>query len=87
MKYTPNTLKKLETLFKEADYVVRYGKGNFKAGYAVLDEKRVVVINKFFDTETRISSLIDILTQVDLDETKLTDTSISLLKDVAKARE
>ena len=28
-KYTPNTLKKLEELFDEARYIIRYEKGNF----------------------------------------------------------
>ena len=55
-KYTPNTLKKLEELFEEARYVIRFEKGNFNSGYCVLEEKRVVVINKFFNIEGRINA-------------------------------
>src|SRR6476660_8450172 len=62
-RYTPTTLQKLEQLFREGDYIVRYEKGNFKAGYCLLLDKKVVVINKYFDTESRINSLLDILSQ------------------------
>lgn len=85
-KYTTHTLKKIESLFKEASYSVRYGKGNFKAGYAVLADKNVIVVNRFFDTETRINSLLDILTQVELAEEKLTDTSLNFLEQLIKLR-
>jgi hypothetical protein len=60
-KYTPNTLKKLEQLFEEARYVIRYEKGNFNSGYCILEDKRVAVINKFLSIEGRINALIEIL--------------------------
>ncbi len=60
-KYTPNTLKKLEQLYEEAHYVIRYEKGNFNSGYCVLEDKRVAVINKFLSIEGRINSLVEIL--------------------------
>jgi hypothetical protein len=46
-KYTPNTLKKLEQLFEEMSYIIRYEKGNFNSGYCLLEEKKIVVINRF----------------------------------------
>lgn len=63
-KYTANTLKKLEELYDEAKYIIRYERGHFNSGYCILEEKKVVVINKFFNTEGRINALIEILPSI-----------------------
>ncbi len=70
-KYTANTLKKIEDIFSEAGYLVRYEKGNFKPGYCILKEKKVAVVNKYFETEARINTLLEILPQIELDENAL----------------
>ena len=70
-KYTPNTLKKLEGLFDEARYIIRYEKGHFNSGYCVLEERRVVVINKFLSVEGRINALIEILPSIAVNEEEL----------------
>ena len=36
MKYTKHLLNKLEDIFSESDYVLRYEKGNFQSGYCIL---------------------------------------------------
>lgn len=70
-KYTPNTLKKLEELYEEARYIIRYEKGNFNSGYCILEERKVVVINKFFSTEGRINALLEILPSITINEEEL----------------
>lgn len=65
-KYTPNTLKKLEQLFEECNYRVRYEKGSFNSGYCMIDDKRVAVINKFLNIEGRINALIEILPTINV---------------------
>ncbi len=85
-KYTPASLQKLEQLYREADLIIRYEKGSFKSGYCILEDKKVVVINKYFDTESRINSLLDILSQIEIDQQKLSDNSIHLLEQVKEAR-
>src|ERR1700723_3706587 len=70
-KYTPNTLKKLEELYEEARYIIRYEKGNFNSGYCILEERRVVVINKFFSIEGRINALLEILPAIEINEAEL----------------
>lgn len=77
IKYTTNTLKKLEELFKEAGYIVRFEKGNFNAGYCILEHKKVVVVNKYFDTEARIGCLLEILGEVAIDKDSLSETSVT----------
>jgi hypothetical protein len=61
IKYTPQLLKQLEEVFAEIGYKVRYEKGNFKSGYCILENQKVVLLNKFTVMESRISTLIEIL--------------------------
>ena len=70
-KYTANTLKKLEQLFEEARFIIRYEKGNFNSGYCLLEEKRVAVINKFLNVEGRINALVEILPTITVNESEL----------------
>lgn len=77
-KYTPNTLKKLEELFDEARYIIRYEKGHFNSGYCILEAKKVVVINKFFNVEGRINALIEILQNIAIKEEELSSEGLKL---------
>jgi hypothetical protein len=61
MKYTQHTLDKLEEILQELEYVVRYERGTFQSGYCILEQKKVVVLNKFLQIEGRINTLIDII--------------------------
>lgn len=75
MKYTKTVLQKLETLLEETGYTVRYEKGNFNSGYCIVEQKKIAIVNKFFDVEGRINSLSDILSTIDLSEIALTEAS------------
>ncbi len=70
-KYTPNTLKKLEQLFEEARFRVRYEKGNFNSGFCVLEDRRIAVINRFLNIEGRINALLEILPSISVKEDEL----------------
>lgn len=61
MKYTQNTLDKLEEVLSELHYVVRYERGTFQSGYCILEQRKVVVLNKFLQLEGRINTLADII--------------------------
>lgn len=67
MKYTQNTLDKIERILDELEYVVRYERGNFQSGYCILEARRVVVLNKFLQLEGRINTLIDLIPQLNID--------------------
>jgi hypothetical protein len=75
LRNTPQFLSKLEDVFAEAGYALRYEKGNFKAGYCLLKDTKVVVINKYFNTESRIQCLAELLKTMEIDENKLSDKS------------
>lgn len=79
MRYTQTLLKKIEALFDELDYVVRYEKGSFQSGYCLVESRRVAVVNRFFDTEARISCLLDILSQLAYDPASLSEKSRDLI--------
>jgi len=61
IKYTPQFLKKIEEVFEENAYQVRYEKGNFKSGYCLIEDRKMVVINKFAAIESRINTLLEII--------------------------
>ena len=90
-KYTKHFLKKTEDLFAELEYVIRYEKGSFKSGYCIVEDRKIAVINRFFDTEARINTLIEILNFIEIDLEKLSATSANhykaMLKAVAKSKE
>jgi len=67
IKYTKHTLKKVEDLFNKVKYIIRYERGNFQSGYCIVENKRIAVINKFYDAEARINCLIEILGNVEVD--------------------
>lgn len=82
IKITPNNLAKLEKIFEDAKYQLRFEKGSFNSGYCILEHKKVVVINKFLNLEGRINTLIDILTSLPLEEEMLTAESHKLYKQI-----
>lgn len=84
MKYTRHNLKKLETLFEELDYTIRYEKGNFQSGYCIVEDRNIAVVNKFFETEGRMNILFEILTNIEVEPDKLTETSAKLFKEIDK---
>jgi hypothetical protein len=85
MKYNQTTLDKLGDILSEGDYTVRYERGTFQSGYCILEQKRVVVLNKFLDTEGRINTLIELIPQLNIDLDKLTLESQKLYEEVLKS--
>ncbi len=82
MKYTQATLDKLEAIPEEAGYVLRYERGTFQSGYCILESKKVVVLNKFLQTEGRINTLMDLIPQLDIHAEQLTDESKKLYAEI-----
>ncbi|THH41064.1 hypothetical protein [Neolewinella litorea] len=79
---TKHSLKKLENLMQELGYTVRYEKGNFTSGYCLVEQRRVAIVNRFYDTEGRINVLLEILAQYGSppDDVVLSPKSEKLLK-------
>jgi hypothetical protein len=75
MKYNLATLKKLENILDECGYIIRYERGSFQSGYCILEDRKVVVLNKFLPTEGRINTLMDLIPLVNLTYEMLTTES------------
>lgn len=82
MKYTQHTLDKIEKIIAESGYVIRYERGNFQSGYCILQAKKVVVLNKFFQTEGKINTLVDLLPQLEINFDALTHDSQKLYDEI-----
>jgi hypothetical protein len=85
IKYTNQFLAKLEDLIAESDYIMRYEKGNFKSGYCLLKEQKIMIVNKFFATEGKINALLDILKNVELDTSKFSEKNLKLYEELTQA--
>ena len=82
MKYNQTTLKKLETILDDCGYIVRYERGSFQSGYCILEDKKVVVLNKFLNPEGRINTLMDLIPSVNVNYDMLTKDSQKMYDEV-----
>ena len=82
MKYTQTTLDKIEKLIGEAGYIVRYERGSFQSGFCILEDKKVVVLNKFLQLEGRINTLIDLIPQLKIEDEALSPESKKIFLDI-----
>ena len=82
--YTKHFLGKLEDLMSETDFIIRYEKGNFQSGYCILNKDHVVVINKFFDLEGKINSLVEIIRNIQVDCSALSESNKKLYRSITQ---
>lgn len=80
IKYTQTTLDKLEAIPAQCGYVLRYERGTFQSGFCILEAKKVVVLNKFLQTEGRINTLMELIPQLEIDTNLLTDDARKLYR-------
>lgn len=83
MKYNQTSLNKLEKIIEEAGYIVRYERGSFQSGYCILEEKKVVVLNKFLNAEGRINTLIDLIPSLNITAELLTIDSQKMYDEIS----
>jgi hypothetical protein len=79
IKYSKSFLDKIEDLLIVAGYVLRYEKGNFKAGYCLLKSTKVIIINKYFTLEGRINCLVEIIKKVEINRNLLDEKQVDFL--------
>ncbi|WP_291401761.1 hypothetical protein [Daejeonella sp.] len=86
LSYTQHTLDKLEALLKSLGFKLRYERGNFKTGSCLLENSRVIIVNKFSNLESKINALADLLQRTDSDETLLDDKQKAFLSDLKQLK-
>lgn len=64
LRPTAGNLKKLEQLLESLGYKIIYEKGSFQSGYCLVNERKMIVMNKFYKTDMRVNSLLKILAEL-----------------------
>lgn len=82
VRYTKHFLNKLEDVFSESEYILRYEKGNFKSGYCILQSNKVAVVNKYYPIEGKINCLIDILKGIQLNPEQLSEKNRKFISEL-----
>lgn len=84
IKYTKHFLNKLEDIFSETAYMLRYEKGNFKPGYCILMDTKIVIVNKYYTTEGKINCLLEILKSIDIEVKRLSEKNRSFYLELSQ---
>ena len=87
VKYTTQFLVKLEEIISESDYILRYEKGSFKSGYCVLKDQKIIIVNKFYATEGKINTLLDIFKNVAFDNSRFSEKSQKLYEEITSQQQ
>lgn len=73
-----NLLSELKELAVSVGAKVRFERGDFKGGYCLVKESKVVVINKLSTTQRKVTTLVRALRELGIDE----DTLSPKLKEI-----
>jgi hypothetical protein len=87
IKYTTQFLTKIEDLVAESDYILRYEKGNFKSGYCLLKDQKIMIVNKFYTVEGKINALLEIFKGLELDSSRFSEKSQKLYQELTQQPE
>lgn len=71
MSYKRGALTRVEALLASHGFKLRYEKGNFKSGFCLVKQSKIVIVNKFFNSEARYKCLVDILSVLDIEDAEL----------------
>ena len=84
IKYSNHFLNKLEDVLAESEYALRYEKGNFKSGYCILKDTKIVIVNRYFTTEGKVNCLIDIIKSLDLEANNFSENNKKLISELSQ---
>tara|TARA_B100000131_G_C17855187_1_gene507612 strand:- start:267 stop:503 length:237 start_codon:yes stop_codon:yes gene_type:complete len=57
--------QELKVIFEQLNYKIVLDKGSFNSGYCILEDEKIIVINKNKPYENRIKILSEILSSID----------------------
>ncbi len=86
ISYTQHSLTKIENLFRDLGFKIRYEKGNFKSGSCFILQSKVIVINKFVTLEQKINSMIDMLVTAEINESLIDDKQREFMRTIRQTR-
>ena len=82
IKLNQHSLDKLEELLVNAGYTIRNEKGNFKSGTCLLESSNVIVLNKFAPVEAKVTYLLEMIRDLNLDENVLEEKNRKFLQQI-----
>ncbi|MTI38744.1 hypothetical protein [Fulvivirga lutimaris] len=85
-KYSKHFLNKLEDLIAETDYILRYERGNFTSGWCILNDTKIIIVNKFFATDGKINCLLDIIKSLNIDKNSLSEKNQKLFYELSQTK-
>ncbi len=65
-------LQDLKNLASQMGATVRFERGDFKGGYCILKESKIIVLNKLSNLQRKVITLSAALTELGIDEMYLT---------------
>jgi hypothetical protein len=79
-------LEELKTLASQLGANVRFEKGDFKGGYCILKENKVIVINKLANLQRKVMILSAALKELGIDKIFVTPRIREVIEDMAEAK-
>ncbi len=76
-------LDSLKALASQLGAKVRFEKGDFKGGYCILKENKVIVVNKMANTQRKVMILSRALKELGIDEIYLTPKIREVIEEMA----
>ena len=76
-----NILQDLKSLASQMGASVRFERGDFKGGYCLLKENKVIVINKLANTQRKVMTLASALNDLGVDAVYLPPKLRELIED------
>lgn len=82
IKLSTTVFNRLEKLIILGGYKVRLEKGKFNSGQCILEQRKLIVINRFLDVEGKIRAIVELLPSLILDDNEFTKNDKNFLKDL-----
>lgn len=54
-------LSRLESVVKDNGFSIRYERGSFISGHCIVNDKKIIIINKFFKPKARVETITQII--------------------------
>lgn len=61
IQYTKKFLEQLENFIRSLSFKLRYEKGNFEGGFCIIQNEKVIIVNRFISVEGKIDTLLEVL--------------------------
>lgn len=82
LKLNQSSFDKLEELLVLGGYKVRTEKGNFKSGSCIVEQSKLILVNKFSTIETKVSFLMEAIRSLNLDTSLMDERYLKIYEEV-----